>query len=43
MKRVDQRINVGQAVFFRNISEVGISCSGHGTGMTKNCLDMTKA
>jgi len=43
MKRADERINGGQAVFFREISEVGIPCSGHGAGMTKDCLDMTKA
>jgi len=43
MKRVDQRINGGQAVFFREIGEVGISCGGHGAGMTQDCLDMAKA
>jgi len=43
MKRVDQRINGGQAVFFGKIGEVGIPCGGHRTGMTKDCLDMTKA
>jgi len=42
MKGVDQRINGGQAVFFREIGEVGIPCSGHRTGMTQDCLDMTK-
>ena len=43
MNRVDQRINGGQAVFFCDIGEMSITCSGHGTGMTKNGLDMAKA
>jgi len=43
MKRVDQRINGGQAVFFCDVGEMRVAYSGHGTGMTKNCLDMAKA
>ena len=43
MKGVDQAINGGQAVFFREISKVGIACGGHGAGMPKDCLDMAKA
>jgi len=43
MKRVDQRINSDQAVFFRDIGEMCISSSGHRAGMTKDGLDMTKA
>jgi len=43
MNRVHERINGGQAVFFGKIGEVCISCGGHGAGMTKDCLDMTKA
>jgi len=34
MKRVNQLINGDQAVFFRDIGQMG---------MTKQCLDMTKA
>ena len=43
MNRVHECINGGQAVFFRDIGEISITCSGYGTGMTKNGLDMTKA
>lgn len=43
MKGVDQIIDGGQAVFFRKIGEMGIACSGHGAGMTQDCLDMAKA
>ena len=43
MKGVDQRINGVQAVFFREIGEVRIPCSGYGTGMPENGLDMTEA
>jgi len=43
MKRVDQRINGGQAVFFRKIGEMCISCGSHRAGMTQDCLDMAKA
>lgn len=43
MKGVDQRINRGQAVFFREIGEVSIPCGGYGTGMPENGLDMTEA
>ena len=43
MKGVDQRIDGGQAVFFREIGEVGISGRGRGAGMPENCLDMAEA
>ena len=42
MKGVDQLINGDQTVFFRDIGEVSITCSGHGAGMAKQSLDMTK-
>jgi hypothetical protein len=43
MNRVDQIINGGQAVFFRENGEMGVSGGGCGTGMPENRLDMTKA
>jgi hypothetical protein len=42
MKGVDQRVNGGQAVFFRKIGEVSIPRGCYGTGMPENGLDMTK-
>jgi len=43
MKAVDQSINGSQAVFFRDIRQVSITCSCCRTGMTEQCLNMTKA
>ena len=43
MKGVNQLVNGDQAVFFRDIGEMRITCSGSRTGMAKECLDMTKA
>ena len=43
MEGIDQGIDGGQAVFFRNIGQMGISCGGRGAGMTEEYLDMTKA
>ena len=43
MNCVHEGINGDQAVFFGKIGEVGIPCGGRGTGMTQDCLDMTKA
>jgi len=43
MKRVNQLINGDQAVFFRDIGQMGITCSCIGAGMTKQRLDMAKA
>jgi hypothetical protein len=43
MKRVDQRIDGGQAVFFSEIGEVGIPRGGQGAGMPENGLDVAKA
>jgi hypothetical protein len=43
MKGVNQLIYGGQAVFFRNIRQMGIACSCIGAGMSKQRLDMTKA
>jgi len=43
VEAIDQRIDGGQAVFFRNIGQMGISCGGRGAGMTEKNLDMTKA
>lgn len=43
MKAVDQSIDGRQAVFFRDIRQVSITCSGCRTGMTEQSLNMTKA
>jgi len=43
MKGVNQLINGDQTVFFRDISQMGITCSRIGTGVAKQRLDMTKA
>jgi len=43
MKGVDQLIDGDQAVFFRDVGKMSITCGGCGTGMAKQCLDMTKA
>ncbi len=43
MKSVYQRINSVPAIFFGNISEMCIAGRCSGTGMAKQCLDMTQA
>jgi len=43
MKRVDQRINGCQAVFFGDIGQMSVTRGCRGTGMTKDGLDMAKA
>jgi len=43
VKGVDQRIDGDQAVFFREIGEVGISGRGRRAGMPENCLDVAEA
>jgi hypothetical protein len=43
MEGVYQRIHGGQAVFFGNIREVGITCGGGWAGMAKQGLDMPQA
>jgi len=43
MKGVDQAINCDQAVFFRDVRQVGITCGCIRTGVAEQCLDMTKA
>jgi len=43
MKSIDQLVNGGQAVLLRDIGQMGITCGCRGTGMAKQCLDMTKA
>jgi hypothetical protein len=43
MEGVYQRIHGGQAVFFGNIREVGITRGGRWAGMAKQCLDMPQA
>jgi len=42
MKGVDQLVNSGQTVLFRDVGQVGITCGGYRAGMTKNGLDMTE-
>jgi hypothetical protein len=43
MEGVYQRIHGGQAVFFGNIREVGITRGGRRAGMPKQCLNMPQA
>jgi hypothetical protein len=43
MNGVDQGIYGGKAVLFRDLGELGVSCSGVGIGMTQKGLDMTQA
>jgi len=43
MKRVDQLVNGDQAVFFRDIRQMGITCGCIWTGVAEQRLDMTKA
>jgi hypothetical protein len=40
---VDQRVNGGQTVFFRNIGQMRVSRGGRGAGVAEKYLDMTKA
>jgi len=43
MKRVDQLIDGGKAVFFSDISQMGVTCGCRGAGMTEDRLNMAKA
>lgn len=43
MNGVDQGIDGGKAVLFRNLGELGVSCGGVRIGMTQKGLDMTQA
>lgn len=43
MEGIDQRINGGQAVFFSDIREVGVTHGCRGAGMAEQRLDMAKA
>ena len=43
MKGVDQVINGVQAVFFRDIGQMGITCGCRGAGVSKDYLNMAKA
>jgi len=43
VKGIDQLINGDQAVFFRDIGQVGITCGCIRTGVAEQCLDMAKA
>lgn len=43
MEGIYQRIHVGQAVFFGNVREVGITRGGGWAGMAKQCLNMPQA
>ena len=42
MKGVDQLINGVQAVFFRDIGQMGITCGCRGAGMSEDYLNMAK-
>jgi len=43
MNGVDQGIDGGKAVLFRDLGELGISCGGVRIGMTQKGLNMTQA
>ena len=43
MEGIDQRINGGQAVFFGDISKVGVTRGCRRAGMAEQRLDMTEA
>lgn len=43
MKGVDQLINGIQAVFFRDIGQMSITCGCRWAGMSEDHLNMTKA
>jgi hypothetical protein len=43
MNGVDQGIDGGKAVLFRDMGELGVSCGGVRIGMTQKGLDMTQS
>ena len=43
MNGVDQGIDGGKAVLFRDLGELGVACGGVRIGMTQKGLDMTQA
>jgi hypothetical protein len=43
MEGIYQRIHGNQAVFFRNLREVGVTRGGRRASMAKQGLDMTEA